>query len=1012
MELLYNPDSKPEEEVKATFVARQWLVDEVVSLIRRQPDGAGVQHILIIAPRGMGKTTVLLMAKFAINEGNLSKRWHAVKFPEESYGVYDLADFWLEVLNIVAADTNDEQLQKQVEDLRSSFPGNNDLQEAALALIKDWRRKHKKRLVLLVDNIDMILEQINDERDEARLRDVLMNDGAMMIVGCAISFFDEARSYEKPLYNFFKTYDLAKLKFEQIQELLLRRAQLDGIQGFEETLKANKTRLRVLEYFTGGNPRLVLMLYRVVTQSDISEVSRGLEKLLDEVTPYFKAKVESLPAQLRKILDHLARVSSKTNEGLTPTEIAQAVRLTSNQVSSQLKRLSDMGYVRTANLRTRSSYYTLSEPLYAIWHQMRFGRDARERMRWLVNFLRAWYDAEEIGTESARLETRFREILSAGRTSEARDVLEHRRFLAEAMDDPFVRSRTIDAVVGGYLDIKDIERLKRDILSGVRLEDLSELTLSRLREANCISEKQADRARVSSPGSREGQRQADGVTNLLLGITAFIDEEEMERALLHLNLALESKLELDRRELQIAWECRGIVLGELERLEEALESFDEAIKIASDSAACWFNRSIALSELGRLEEALASVDRSLSIRPDDADVLCGHGFVLLKLGKYEEAIASYDRALAIKSDISDAWYYRADAFDRLGKPEEAIASIDRSLNINCESSNAWLARGIILNNANRTEEAIASLDKALKIEPDNHEAWLHRGFAFALLGKDAKALKSFARVLTLAPNLAAAWINQGLALSRQKKHEEALSSFEKALEIEPDSYVWYKRAELLQELGRYEEAIMSLEQAVDNKPDFCEAWHTRGVVLSRLGRYDEAIASFERALEGRSYEYEDSMMRPLVHLNKFLTLVTQGRSDSARHSWTDVVNSVRHSDNQKWYEILTVSLLGIAKGKNLRFVRQLIKDSDLEEQLFPVARGIDYLLGGDEALIEKLSPEVRGIVEEIVAKLRADTDQSEQPENNTTKSRRTLSVKKSRIGKSKTTPRSRTRRRL
>ena len=154
MELLYNPDSMPEEEVKATFVARQWLVDELVSLIKHQPDGAGVQHVLIIAPRGMGKTTMLLMAKFAINDGNLSKRWHTVKFPEESYGVYDLADFWLEVLNIVAADTNDDQLQKQVEDLRSAFPSNNDLQEAALALIKDWRRKHKKRLVLLVDNID------------------------------------------------------------------------------------------------------------------------------------------------------------------------------------------------------------------------------------------------------------------------------------------------------------------------------------------------------------------------------------------------------------------------------------------------------------------------------------------------------------------------------------------------------------------------------------------------------------------------------------------------------------------------------------------------------------------------------------------------------------------------------------------------------------------------------------------------------------------------------------------
>ena len=68
MELLYNPDLMPEEEIKATFVARQSLIDELVSLIEHQPDGAGVQHVVIIAPRGMGKTTVLLMVRFAIKD--------------------------------------------------------------------------------------------------------------------------------------------------------------------------------------------------------------------------------------------------------------------------------------------------------------------------------------------------------------------------------------------------------------------------------------------------------------------------------------------------------------------------------------------------------------------------------------------------------------------------------------------------------------------------------------------------------------------------------------------------------------------------------------------------------------------------------------------------------------------------------------------------------------------------------------------------------------------------------
>jgi DNA-binding MarR family transcriptional regulator len=296
-----------------------------------------------------------------------------VKFAEESYGVYDLSDFWIEALIRLSAETDDAELLERAEKLKKQYRDSDDLQEAALALIKDWRQQHQKRLVLLVDNFDMILEQINDERDNARLRDVLMNDGTVMLLGGATTFFREARAYEQPLYNFFRIFNLDNLRFAQMQDLLRRRAKIDKIEDFEKTLKANEGRLRVLEYFTGGNPRLVLMLYRVVIQSDISEVRRGLEKLLDEATPYYKAKVESLPAQQRKILDHIARESSRTHEGVTPTAIAEATRLKPNQVSAQLKRLSELGYVRAANLRERNSYYTLSEPLYAIWHQMRFG---------------------------------------------------------------------------------------------------------------------------------------------------------------------------------------------------------------------------------------------------------------------------------------------------------------------------------------------------------------------------------------------------------------------------------------------------------------------------------------------------------------------------------------------------------------------------------------------------------------------------------------------------------------
>jgi tetratricopeptide (TPR) repeat protein len=791
MELLYNPDSMLEEEIRKTFVARQGLIDELVALIGSQPDGAGVQHVVIIAPRGMGKTTVLLMLQFAVRDTELADHWKAVRFPEESYGIYDLSDFWIEAVSRLAADTDDTELLERTESLRSKHRDNHDLQEAALALIKDWRQKHDKRLVLLVDNFDMILEQINDERDNARLRDVLMNDGTLMLIGGAPTFFHEARAYDQPLYNFFKIYNLENLRFEQMQDLLRRRAEIDGLQNFEETLKTNEGRLRVLEYFTGGNPRLVLMLYRVVTQSDISEVRRGLEKLLDQVTPYYKAKIESLPAQQRKILDHIARVSSQTREGVRPTEIAEATRLKPNQVSAQLKRLSELGYVHAANLRERNSYYVLSEPLYAIWHQMRFGRDARQRMRWLIDFLKVWYRAEELSTESSRLAETFSEHLSAGRLREARNALDYQRFIVEAMDDSLTKADTFDTVVRGYLELKDFDVLKKEVLTPAMLQNLPDQTLNSLHDAGCISTEEVNRAKKSSPSSLEMRNEAEVLAAAKLGVAA-------------------------------------------------------------------------------LEE---------------------------------------------------------------GKNIEALRQFDQIVELNPSFANVWAVRGIALRNLERYEEALNSFDRELELRPNEHSSWgLH-----------------------------------GLVLEKLGRYEDALSSFNRTLEL---------------------------------KPDDDGAFYSRGRVLAALGRLDEAIDSYDSALKIKPDEERVLLLRGITLLGKVLLHTAEDQLALAKDDWRQALDSLQGFDHERRREAINSTLIAISGFGQLDFARKLIRETELEEEAFPLTRALDYLLTGDKSLIEKLSPEIRNIVEEIVAKL--------QPTQDTTK--QTASKAKGR--KSKPTSRRRTAKRL
>ena len=623
MELYYNPEQMPAAEIKQTFVGREPMLKELLALVRRQPKGAGVQHVLLIGARGMGKTTMLLMLQFAVLDGNLRKKWQPVRFPEESYAITDLADFWLAAIRHLAYETGDTELAARGNALQNEFRPSVDLAGAGRATLLDWSRQHGKRLLLLVDNLDMILDQIGNTTENARLRDALMNDGTFVLVGGATAFFHEARAYDQPLYNFFKTWNLDALEGGQIDQLLLKRAEADKRTGFEQQLKQNEARIKVLHYFTGGNPRLVLMLYRIIVSSDLIDVRRGLEKLLDEVTPYYKAKIESLPPQQRKILDHIARVSARTGSGLTPTEIAAETRLPVNQVTSQLKRLSGLGYVRAANVRARSSWYSLAEPLYAIWHQMRFGRESRERMAWLVEFLRAWYSSREMLDETERLAVRFAELMRVGEKALAAETLDYRQILVDAMDARFKGSAT-DRLVSDYLDAGNMDRA-RALVRSDGLTQLRSRTLQRLTQGGLVS---------------AGQAMSEGERRILL--VARIRENPGSEAVLE---ALGPR-GLPMHEQPELWSIRAAALHNLGRDEEALEDIENCIQFVPGRPSDALLKAKILLKLSRFREAISVVSPhadEFAAEPIAQAVLA---ICFFRLGDLERAAAACEAGLA------------------------------------------------------------------------------------------------------------------------------------------------------------------------------------------------------------------------------------------------------------------------------------------------------------------------------------------------------------------------------
>ncbi|MEW6736308.1 MAG: tetratricopeptide repeat protein, partial [Acidobacteriota bacterium] len=617
----YNPQLMFNKNVVLPFYEN--LLNELVSSIRQQREETKIQHVIISAPRGLGKTSLLLAVQNTIINSELSQHWQIIPFPEEPYAINDLTDYWFEVLYRLALLIKDPVFSEKVSQLKIKHTLSRDLQEAAKTLLRTWRQQEGKKLALFIDNLDTLFDQINSEQEREQLCETLQTDKDLLLIGTSSNWPSERlpQSFDK----LFKIYHLTKLTADQTQQLWQQQAALDGYPDFAEKFNTYKPKLRLLEHFVCGNPRLALTVYHLIIENQ-EKPWCGLENLLDEVTPNFKAKIDNLPPQQRKLLVEIARISGKTNEGLTPTELAVAARLPVTQVSAQLKRLLELRYIRLVKLPGRNSYYTLSEPLYAIWQQMRCAPETHQRIKWLINFMKVWYELEDLGQDRRQIIDLLQDQLVNREMEKAYNILQ-------------------------ILELKDYNTLK-ELLAAIGWEHLSQETLKTLHQTGFITKQEADRVPTSA-NLAEMHSLAEALAALQMGLTAF-STQQWEEACRYFEQSLKYKPDLYR-----GWLACSIVFERLNKYEEAINSLNKALDINPEIPQAWLIRAKLLIRTGRYEEALASYEHILKTRPTDAQVLLNRGAVLAKLARYAEARACFDRVLANKPDLSQAWFNRA-----------------------------------------------------------------------------------------------------------------------------------------------------------------------------------------------------------------------------------------------------------------------------------------------------------------------------------------------------------------
>lgn len=670
----FNPGFLTDDEAVARFVVRKPQLDTVLNVFSPDPAEAGraAAHVLIVAPRGAGKTTlcrrVLAETRGA---GRLSGGWHAILLGEESYVVTTPGEFFLECLFHLR-----DQTPGSVSDARyqAAVAASNDdnLIALTLAALQEFVATHGKRLLIVVENFHTILQ---DQIGAAapRLLALLADDAVFGVLATSV-----AQGYGDE--------DVPDIILGTYMRVRLEPLTLSECQALWEAITEQAVRperIRPLEILTGGSPRLLHILAEFMRTPSLQDLMANLNQLIDENTEYFKSQLDALPSMERKVfaalLDAWDPQSAK--------QIAELARVNTNTASTMLGRLSDRGAVIKGPAEGRATIYHAAERLFNIYYLMRRRSHPSNRVRALVSFMTGYYDQDELVKTTALL------------------VREACAIAPELRGD---YHSTFDAILS-----RAEEPTRQQILDQTPREFIrvfrKDRSLLRVDEPDLFGQ-----LPTPSDEDAEIERQTKAFEHAA-------DAGDLAEALRILN-----DMVTRWPELAGAWLRVSLVHQRLEDHEAAVPPAKRAVELAPEDAWARAVLGQALAGADQPDQAAEAFEQSLERDPTQVMAVVGLAELREEGGDLDGAIAVYQRARLAGPMPDLLWSRYGMLLAEAGRDDEAEAVLRAALEESIDNVDSRRLLVDILNAADREVEAIDIL-KVATTTLDDPMSWADLG---------------------------------------------------------------------------------------------------------------------------------------------------------------------------------------------------------------------------------------------------------------------------------------------
>jgi tetratricopeptide (TPR) repeat protein len=782
----YTPSNMDPMLLKRIFVQRERLLDRIVLRLSASMTTGDKHHILLVGPRGSGKTHMVTLAVWELQQNPILSDTMRIAWLGED----DIFSGLIHLAFAIAKSLADEYPNEFPADFKSKVRGlpNDDAALAVLnSVIKNLQHRH---LLLITENLDQTFNSLG-EMGQKKLRAFLQETRRIATLATTQQLFAAVSNRKEAFFGFFDTQHLEPLTVDDAQQLIRKIAVEQQKTDLIQFLNSNhaRYRIRALHHLAGGNYRMYVLLAEFLTRESLDDLVAAFETLAEEMTPYFQERMRSLPDQQRQLVQCLCDAEG----ALTVKEIAEETFIADGNCSKQLSHLKAKGYVRSEK-RGKESYYDMAEPLMRLSLEVKNQRG--RPLRLVTRFLKAWFPEE-------KLHSSLKLVGNDSRSAEYCKV-------ALQCDNSFetIINSKLKGEIDQSMDAGDFHQaltLAEELSASDQIEGL----FCRASASRQIFDWKSVQAALTEIINITGIPATHKATALINRGVAHDQLDDTQSALEDYTAVIGMSDAPDDKKVK-AFFNRGATYGQVGDAPAALADYTSLIGMPDASsdqkASALVNRSVAYGRLGDAQAALA--DCAIVIGMPDApsyqkaNALNNRGMAYGQMGDTQSELAAYTAMIEMPDTPSNqkatALVNRGLAYARSGRTCAALADytvvIGMSDAYDDHKARALICRGLAYCQSGDTQAALT--DYTVVIEaPDapgdqKARALVYRGLAYTQLGDMQAALADYTAVTEMfdAPGdqKAIALVYRGLAYWQLGDVQAALADCAAVIEM-PDA---------------------------------------------------------------------------------------------------------------------------------------------------------------------------------------------------------------------------------